>query len=391
MVVLHNNKKEVGIYVHIPFCNSKCFYCNFNSYVINPNKKNEIHNSYVNSVLKEIASYHKKLQNHRVITIFIGGGTPSILVGGGITKILQEIKKQFFVSSACEITLEINPNAFSVEQANEWLQAGVNRVSVGLQSTNNEILKTIGRTHTLADFLNTMQTLKNVGFTNINADLMLGLPGQTEKDVKHAIHTLLRLHIPHISAYSLILEDETPLAQMVAKKLVTLPSEEQSVKMYNVAYKMLKRYGFNRYEVSNFSKPGYECKHNLNCWHMLEYVGFGAGAHSYFNNTRHINVLGIETYVKQIQEKNNAVLEQENIDSKEKLEETILLGLRLKTGLNLQKIQAEFHYDLLQEKQTVINNFIKMKLLKLKNNHLFATPKGYYVLNQLILELVYEA
>lgn len=389
-IILHQTKKEVGIYVHIPFCNAKCLYCNFNSYVINPNQKNELHNKYLQAVLQEIDSYKTQLSNHIVTTIFIGGGTPSVLIEGGITKILNQIRHTFVVSGGCEITMEINPNAFSAAQAQEWFDAGVNRVSVGLQSTNNQILKKIGRTHTLEQFLQTIKTLKQVGFSNINADLMLGLPTQTTKDVKHAVRTLLKLKIPHISAYSLILEDETPLANLLQNGFVTLPSEEETVKMYDIVYKTLKRNGLKRYEVSNFAKNGYACRHNLNCWHMIEYVGFGAGAHSFFANTRHKNALGIEAYIGAMQTQNHAAIETETIDKQELLEETLLLGMRLATGVNLLELQKTFKRDLLQEKQQVINEFVALKLMKHKNNHLFATKRGFYVLNQLILDLVYE-
>lgn len=335
---IQNAKEYVGIYVHIPFCKSKCYYCNFNSFVIAPSEEFGVHKNYIAAVIKEIESYKERLQHLKVNTIFIGGGTPSILTGNGITQILSAIKTNFNCLSTCEITLEINPNAFSEEQATEWRVAGVNRVSVGLQTSNEKILKTIGRTHSKSDFISTMQTLKNVGFTNINCDLMLGLPNQTITDVKRAFHLAIKQKATHISAYMLILEDETPLQKLVEANVLQLPSEEHTVKMYDKIYKLAKKHKLNRYEVSNFSKLGLECKHNLNCWNMYSYIGFGAGAHSYFNNYRFSNVKNLHAYINAMSNTGNAIDQKELIDATERFEEIVLLGLRTQKGVNLEKL-----------------------------------------------------
>ncbi len=344
--------------------------------------------SYLNTLVREMVNKKEELKNHLVDTIFIGGGTPSILVHGGIEIIINAIKQNFTVLESAEITMEINPNAITQELANEWKQAGINRVSVGLQSANDQVLKTIGRTHKTADFVSAMQLLKNAGFKNRNADLMLGLPNQTVADVKNAVNLVLKQGVTHVSAYSLILEDETPLQKLVEKNLVTLPSEEETVAMYDTVYKQLKRHGFHRYEVSNFSKIGYECKHNVNCWNLKEYVGFGAGAHSFFANERYSNQKGIEPYMQSIATNNHAKEVSESLSKSQLAEETLLLGLRLSSGISLTHFNQTFHTNLLQTKQKTIREFQKLKLLKVKNNRLFVTNMGFYVLNKLILDLV---
>lgn len=384
-----NNVEYVGIYVHIPFCNSKCSYCNFNSYVVSKDKQNTVQNNYINALVLEIQSYKQTLQNSVIDTIFIGGGTPSILVNGGIKTIISTIKQTFQVLPTAEISMEINPNAFSPQLAQEWLEAGVNRVSVGLQTANNQLLNAIGRTHTVQEFITTMQTLKQVGFKNINADIMLGLPNQTLKDVKNTLKLVTKFKINHISAYDLILEDNTPLTKLVKAGKVALPTEKQTIQMYNLVYTYLKRKKYIRYEVSNYAKNGYECKHNLHTWRMQYYVGFGAGAHSFYNNTRHSNKRGIETYINAITKNNNATDQTEKINNQELLEETILLGMRTRYGINLADIKTKFNIDLLVTKQQQIKQLLKLKLIKLKNNIISLTPVGYLLLNKIVLELVY--
>lgn len=387
-IEINETKEYVGIYVHIPFCKSKCYYCNFNSFVINPKTENDIHNNYVKAVIKEIESYKEKLKNHKVNTIFIGGGTPSILTGNGIEKILLAIKTNFNVINTCEITLEINPNAFNKEHAINWKEIGINRVSVGLQTANEKVLNVIGRTHSKSDFITTMQTLKSAGFNNINCDLMLGLPTQKIADVKKAFKLALKCGATHVSAYMLILEDETPLNKLVQAGKLTLPTEEYTVKMYDTIYKLAKKHNFNRYEVSNFSLLGYECKHNLNCWNMFSYVGFGAGAHSFFNNVRFNNIKSLHGYINEINAKDSAIEESELIDSQELYEETILLGLRTQNGVNLSNLQEKFSVNILQTEKEKIANFVKLQLIEIKDGYLKLKEQGYYVLNKIILELL---
>lgn len=384
-----DKKRYVGVYIHIPFCNSKCYYCNFNSYVVKNSERSKVFSDYLVALKKEISSYSLKLKDKVVNTVFIGGGTPSIMTNGGIKEIIEQIKSSFNVSSDVEITMEINPNAFSQSDALEWCNAGVNRVSVGLQTANEKILKSINRTHSVKDFLTTMQTLKSVGFKSINADMILGLPNQKLKDIKQTLKLILKQKVNHVSAYGLMLEEDSVLNKLITQNKLALPSEDDTIKMYDYVYKRLKKHNINRYEVSNFSKSGYECKHNVNCWNMYEYIGFGAGAHSYFDNKRFSNVLPVHEYIDKINDNYNANDFVENISKNEELEETILLGLRLQNGIDLLSIKQNFDIDLLKDKKTIIVNYIKNDFLTLNNNYLSLTEKGFYVVNKIILELVY--
>ena len=372
--------KELGLYVHIPFCASKCKYCNFNSYAgcvhLAPD--------YLRELITEIVSYSNMAKSHRVTTIFIGGGTPSIMPSGAIATIIKIIKSNYEVVDNAEITIEANPNTITFDKAHEWFSCGINRVSVGLQSVNGHTLKVIGRTHTLGDYKNAIATLKQVGFENINTDIMLGLPGQKQSHVKSAINLIHKLGCTHVSAYALILEPDTPLYALVTGGLIKLPSETKTLNMYNFAYMYLHKLGYDRYEVSNFAYPGYECKHNLNTWSMVEYLGFGAGAHSYFKNERHSNYDDIQEYI----DAKLKVETSEKIDKQEKLEEYIMLGLRKVTGISLDQIKQQFGVDLRVEKAQNINNLLNFGLIKIDNNMLRATDYGFTLLNKVILELV---
>ena len=372
--------KELGLYVHIPFCASKCMYCNFNSYAgcvhLAPD--------YLRELISEIKSYSNNAKSYQVTTIFIGGGTPSIMPSGAIATIIKTIKANYKVVDDAEITIEANPNTITFDKAHEWISCGINRVSVGLQSVNGHTLKVIGRTHTLHDYKNAVAILKQVGFTNINTDIMLGLPGQKQSHVKSAINLIHKLGCTHISAYALILEQGTPLYELVNNGLVKLPSETKTLNMYNFAYMYLHKLGYIRYEVSNFAYPGYECKHNLNTWSMVEYLGFGAGAHSYFKNERHSNYDDIKEYIHS----KSKIETSEKIDKQEKLEEYIMLGLRKVSGINLDEIRHDFGIDLRVDKAQNIEKLLNFGLIKIKGNMLYATDYGFTLLNKVILELV---
>lgn len=374
--------KNVGIYVHFPFCASKCNYCNFNSYA----DKNNLQNEYVHALIAEINAY--KNSKYIIDTIFIGGGTPSLMPDGTISTIVSEIKKNFVVDSDAEITIECNPNSVTAIKAMEWKEAGVNRVSIGLQSMNDKLLKLMGRAHNKRDYLNAIDIIRNAGINNINTDCLIGLPRQKMSDIKHTLKVVTKLQCTHISVYSLIVEKGTPLDDMISNRELSLPKEEKTLGMYEYTYKYLKENGYNRYEVSNFAKKGYECKHNLHTWQMGEYLGFGAGAHSYMDNYRYSNLDGIEDYIECIKDKKLPIENKEKISSTEKLEETIMLGLRTKYGIDLDEIKKNFKIDLLKAKKETINNLLANGLINLIYNKIIATDLGFTVLNQIILDLV---
>jgi len=275
--------KNLSLYIHIPFCESKCHYCNFVSF-----KKSNIHKEqYIQYLLKEIKLNATK--DFLVNTIFIGGGTPSCLREGDILKISNAIKENFNLSKELEFTIEANPNSFTLEKAKEYVKAGINRISFGLQSANNKILKTINRIHTKKDFINAVKLAKQVGLKNINSDILIGLPNQKLKDVKRTLKLIIKLNLPHVSCYSLILEEKTPLFKMVENKKLKLPQEDKTLKMYDYTLNYLEKHKIFRYEVSNFAKLEKECMHNLTYWNLSNYLGLGLNAHSKIENERFEN------------------------------------------------------------------------------------------------------
>ncbi len=374
---------NLGIYVHIPFCVSKCLYCNFYS-----ENKLEYINDYVLALTKEIKRESKQYSKYNIDTIFIGGGTPSVLPAGCVTLIINAIKQFYNVLPDCEITIEANPNSINYTNATEWFSAGVNRVSVGLQTTSNRLLKIIGRAHTHQDFLNAISDLKNVGFKNINADIMIGLPMQKQNELKSTLRQCFGMGLTHISAYTLILEENTPLCGLVQQKKIKLPTEEKTLNMFKYLLKHAELNNYNRYEVSNFALEGYGCKHNKNCWNMVPYVGFGCAAHSFVENTRFGNISNIVKYIQLINQNKSVKEFNETLTNKELVEETIMLNLRTASGINLTALKRNLGYDLRKEKSVEITELKKLGLIKVEAGRLFVTTEGFYVLNQIILKLV---
>lgn len=376
--------KELGLYIHIPFCVSKCYYCNFTSFTGIDNLKSD----YKEAIINEIIAFSEKVKDYTITTIYVGGGTPSCFLTDGIKDIIETIKKNYNVSDTAEISIEANPNSINVDRAKEWKQCGVNRISIGLQSSDDNLLKIINRPHNKKDYLNAMSILKANGFKNLNTDIMLGLPTQTLKQVKDTLKLIFKTKIPHISAYSLILEEDTPLYKMVNENQLSLPEEDEVVKMYDYVFKTLKRHKIHRYEVSNFAQKGRECKHNLNCWNMVEYVGFGVGANSYLEGRRWGNITDVKKYISNINS-HLSVEDFSEVQSKEDLfDEYIMLKLRTSQGIDLIKVKEEYNKDLLVEKDKEIAILQKHKIIKIKNNYLYATNKGFKLLNQIILDLV---
>lgn len=379
----HMETKKAGIYIHIPFCERKCRYCDFNSVDNAFDKQTD----YLQALIKDIRLRKDLLKDYSVDTVFIGGGTPSFLFKGAIATILSEVKKNYQVLKDAEITLECNPNSVTREKAFEWKSAGVNRVSVGLQSSGSKILKIIGRTHNKSHYIKAMQTLKSVGFNNINTDLMIGLPSQKQSDIKQAINLAESLGSTHISCYSLIVEENTPLKKMVERGEVKLPKEEKVTDAYFFAVNYLKKLEFFQYEVSNFSRVGYQCKHNLHCWNLQEYLGFGSGAHSYLNGERFNNEKNLFRYIDKVK---NGLDTTENLENVEEdwLDEYIMLALRTVRGMDIGRVDRKLNINFLQSRKNAIEKLKKEQLIEVKDNFLYATAEGFYVLNYIISHLL---
>ncbi len=342
---------------------------------------------YVNALKTEIALKSKEVRNKTVDSIFIGGGTPSTLYDGGISDILAEVRKNFNVLADAEISIEANPNSVTNKKALEYKRAGITRVSVGLQSASDNILKAMNRPHDKQDFVDTIKMLRKAGFENINSDLLLGFPGQTIGDIEDSVSFLIDMDIPHISAYGLIVEKGTPLYRSIKKKTLQAVSEEQATKMYDYVYKTFKDKGIARYEVSNFSKEGFECKHNLKYWNLIEYLGLGLASHSYVGEKREANTENLESYIEKLSQNKTPVEFKEELDLEQKQLEYVMLSLRKEEGLDLEYYKNELNCDLLKEKEDEIEFLKEKDFIKIKNNMLTVTDKGFNVLNSIIVRL----
>lgn len=369
--------KKLGIYIHIPFCKQKCSYCDFISFA----GKEECIQEYIESLKKEIENFDN--DNYEVDTIYIGGGTPSFIDSKNIIEILGTIRNKFNVKSNAEITIEINPGTVNEKKLQDYVKAGINRVSIGLQSTNNKILKQIGRIHTYEEFLNTYSLARKVGIKNINVDLILALPEQTLEDLNTSVDNIIELQPEHISVYSLILEDGTLMKKLVDENKIKLPSEELEREMYWKVKEKLESSGYAHYEISNFSKKGFESKHNLNCWEQKEYIGFGLAAHSYINNRRFCNTSNLKDYIKNIQNsnfKNNIeICEIQNEENKKK--EYMLLGLRKIDGVNVQEFKNKFVDNPIYLFHKELEKLVNEGLIEIDLNQIKLTNKGLDLAN----------
>jgi len=371
--------KELGIYIHIPFCKSKCHYCDFISF----SNKDKLVERYINAVNSEIIQSSKKLdKEYEVTTIYIGGGTPSFIDDKNIENLLNNVFENYNVSKNAEITIEINPGTVTCEKLNKYKQIGINRISIGLQSTNNKLLKQIGRIHTYEEFLNTYNIAKKE-FNNINVDLMLGLPNQTIKDLEESLNKIIELEPQHISIYSLIVEEGTKIQKMIEESELKLPSEERERQMYWLAKETLEKNGYKHYEISNFSKEGYESNHNLNCWEQKEYLGFGLAAHSYINSKRISNIEIMEEYIKNIEEKkmeNNKIIQEEQ-NEEEKKKEYILLGLRKIEGVKISSFKYKYADNPLFLYHKELEKLVNEELIEIDGDYIKLTKKGLDLAN----------
>lgn len=378
----------MGLYIHIPFCKKKCEYCDFISY----EGKENLVEKYIECVKHELTEigeqnridYENNLDDLVLVkTVYIGGGTPSFINSKYISELLNVIKNSFILDNDVEITLEVNPGTADEYKLKEYKDSGINRLSIGLQETHDRILKNIGRIHTYENFLNTYNLARKIGFNNINVDLMLGLPGQTLLDLNESLDNVIKLNPEHISVYSLILEEGTPLYFKVSNHQVQLPDDELERKMYWKVKEKLQEAGYIHYEISNFAKLGYESKHNLSCWNQEEYIGVGVASHSYTNNVRYSVIENIEEYIKNIDTDNEAdniiFHEKQNKDSK--MREYMLLGLRKIEGIKIQEFKNKFEIDPIVLYKNELKKLKDEGLIKIDSNSIKLTNKGLDLAN----------
>ena len=375
-------KNKIGIYVHIPFCKKKCDYCDFISYC----GKDDLIEKYVDSVKKEIENVKIKSE---ITTIYIGGGTPSYIDSKFIVQILEKIKEKNVAQDA-EITIEVNPGTVTQEKLQDYIDCGINRISIGLQTTNDELLKQIGRIHNYEQFLEIYKMAKKVGFKNINVDLMLGLPNQRIIDLKESLENILKLAPKHISVYSLIVEDGTPIANKIENGKLKLPDDDLERNMYWYVKNTLELNGYKHYEISNFAKKGYESKHNMNCWNQMEYVGIGAAAHSYRDITRYSNTEDIKEYIKNVQkgefEKNRIIHEIQKEDDSKK--EFMLLGLRKIDGIKISEFKSKFGDNPIYLYRNEFKKLSDEKLIIIQDDNIRLSNKGIDLANLVWEEFV---
>ena len=375
-------KKEIGLYIHIPFCKQKCNYCDFVSF----SNKNELIESYKTALIKEIRN--KNINKYNLGTIYIGGGTPSILDSKYIIDILSELKNN--ISKNAEITIEVNPGTANEEKLKDYKDIGINRLSIGLQSTDNNILRQIGRIHTFEEFLNVYNIARKVGFNNINVDLMLGLPNQTLEMLEKSTKEVLNLNPEHISIYSLILEENTKMWEQVNEGTMELPSEEVERQMYWKVKELLEDKGYIHYEISNFAKEGYKSKHNFDCWEQKEYIGVGLSAHSYIDKIRFSNTTNLEEYIDNINNgdfnKNITIHEKQTEEDTKK--EYMLLGLRKIEGISIKKYKNKFGENPIFKYRQELNKLVQGNLIEIDGDSIKLTEKGLDLANLVWEEFV---
>ena len=364
--------KKIGIYVHIPFCRQKCKYCDFISFA----NKEELKSKYFETLLKEIEECTEK--DFEVNTIYFGGGTPSSVSSKYIIDIINKIKEKFLISKDAEVTIEVNPGTVDKQKLIDYKTNGFNRISIGLQAVQDRLLNELGRIHSYKDFVDCYTLVQNVGFKNINVDLMLGLPNQSLKDLQESIIKLIRLEPKHISLYSLIVEDGTPLEREIKDGTFKLPNDDYEREMYDSAKKLLEKNGYIHYEISNFAKKGFESKHNLNCWNQEEYLGFGLASHSYFNKKRFSNTIDFEKYIKN--RKENVVINEIQTDEMQK-KEYMMLGFRKLNGVSISEFERKFEINPLFYFRFEISKLVEDDLIEVDLDNIRLTRKGLDLAN----------
>lgn len=375
------NKDGIGLYIHVPFCVKKCNYCDFCSFDA---LKAEDKDLYVSSLCNELAHESEALHGRTVDTVFFGGGTPSLLNEKQFENIFSVIGKYYNRTDSAEVSAEINPATASMEKLRFMHSLGINRLSIGMQSLNDNELSSLGRAHTVSDFYNCFENARNAGFDNINVDLMYGIPEQSLSSFERTLDMTLSLGCEHISAYSLKIEEGTPFFKNRAS--LSLPDEDSEYSMYLLCAEKMKGAGYSHYEISNYAKVGRECRHNLRYWKDLEYIGAGVSAYSYFDNRRYGNTNNIADYIS-----NSGICQKVNIESigeREREYEYIMLALRLGCGIDDVEFKKLFGVSFFEKYGRAVRLFENSEFAEKKGTSFYLTDKGMYVSNSIIYEFL---
>jgi oxygen-independent coproporphyrinogen III oxidase len=375
--------KESAIYIHIPFCDHKCIYCDFYSIITSDNI-----NRFLSSLKNEIRNYSNNYNNNRIYTsVFFGGGTPSLMEPDYIGGIISCLKENYTISEDAEITMETNPGTVDKDKLILFHKAGINRISIGIQSFDNDDLKFLTRIHDKDTAIQTVLTAEKIGFDNISVDLIFNLPGQTKEKWKYNLQQAVELPVKHISAYSLILERGTILNKMVLDGKVSIQDEDYDAELYEYTINFLESHGFTQYEVSNFTKPGFECRHNNAYWRYRDYLSFGPSAHSFMDGKRWWNFSSLKHYISEIETIGTAAANYEYISNEMALDEYIMLAFRSK-GLDLTELEDKFGKSWILKNITLLVKLLEENFISSQNNFLSLTSKGYAVCDEILSKFV---
>jgi len=379
-------KKELGLYVHIPFCVRKCGYCDFLSWCGTSEEKE----TYVQALLKEIESYREFARGYRVSTVFVGGGTPSVLEAGQMEGVLGNIQEVFELEKKPEITLEMNPGTVTEEKLQCYKENGVNRLSIGLQSVKNEKLEVLGRIHSYEEFLESYELARKAGFTNISVDLISSIPGQKLEEWKEELAALSALSPEHISVYQLIIEAETPFYEKYAEHEELLPDEEESREIYLWTGSFLKEQGYEQYEISNYAKPGKESRHNLKYWERGDYLGLGLGAASMVRNIRMSNTKDMKTYLERCGQPKTMREDVQFLEEARQMEEFMFLGLRKTRGVSRKEFRRIFGQEMDMVYEKALHKCLENGMLKEHKDRVYLSEEGVLLSNAVLSEFLFD-
>lgn len=376
----------IGLYIHVPFCIKKCLYCDFTSYPLSgPAVK-----SYLESLIREINLYGSALADEdKIITsIFFGGGTPTTLPAASFKTVLNAVRSSFFLAAGCEVTVEANPGTVDGAGLTELRQAGVNRLSIGVQSFHDRLLGVLGRIHSAAQAVQAVQLARKAGFDNLNLDFIFGIPGQTNHDWRETLHRAVEIAPEHIAAYSLQLEEGTPLAQAAERGAICACPEETELTMYRDAVAFLTAHGYSHYELSNFARPGRQCAHSLVYWLNQPYLGLGPAAHSLIKGVRFANDISLAGYSDMLSREEYPVENRTRLTAADEISETMFLGLRLTAGVDLNQFYRRFGRRAEDIYRNEIAGLIQKGLLEISEGSLRLTTKGLPLANVVFREFV---
>jgi len=381
--------KKLGLYLHVPFCMKKCLYCDFLSFA---DASTGIQNDYMEMLIQEVVSKGKTYGNkYDVDSIFIGGGTPSLINEALIVDLMSAVRANFNVQEDAEITIESNPKTLTKKKLDAYVGAGINRISIGAQSMDDQCLKLLGRIHSAEDFIDNFKLARDAGFDNINIDLMFAIPGQSSEIWKETLNRAIELKPEHISFYSLQIEEGTPYFEMFKTGKLDQTVDEVDRDMYHTGIKTLKDAGYLHYEISNAATPGHECRHNLKYWSFDDYLGLGLGAHSFMRNARFSNEKNLESYMEKCRMGQNPEDWHHINTQKDSISEYIFTGLRKVEGINLREFEKTFGVSIeeyYKEQWSNINQFIRDEHLFMDRDKLMLTEKGIDIANKILVEFV---